>query len=152
MTSLQILQLLLAALGGGCLWYLFFYRRYENRELVNELRKNNLELKQLFQSCDRDRLEYEQQNEILKDEVSILYQKNDDLTHVVSELSRYYYHMKKVSNKMTELSTYLQQPLDDLDTKMSPYLRPQDVGYENESDEFVYKLNNDDTISQKWFF
>ena len=103
----------------------------------------------MFQSCDRDRLEYEQQNEILKDEVSILYRKNDDLTHVVSELSRYYYHMKKVSNKMTELSTYLQQPLDDLDTKMSPYLRPQDVGYENESDEFVYKLNDDDTISQK---
>lgn len=53
---------------------------------------------------------------------------------------------------MTELSTYLQQPLDDLDTKMSPYLRPQDIGYENESDEFVYKLNDEDTISQKWFF
>ena len=46
---------------------------------------------------DRDRLEYEQQNIILKEEISILYQKNDDLVGVVSELSRYYYHLKKIS-------------------------------------------------------
>ncbi len=139
---MQAFLLLLAAICGGCIGYLLFYRRYENRELVNELRKHNLELKQMFQSCDRDRLEYEQQNEILKDEISELYQKNDDLTHVVSELSRYYYHMKKISSKMSELSGYLQQPLDDLDSKMSPYFSSREQ--DKESEEFVYRLDDEE--------
>lgn len=103
----------------------------------------------MFQSCDRDRLEYEQQNEILKDEISELYQKNDDLTHVVSELSRYYYHMKKISSKMSELSGYLQQPLDDLDSKMSPYFSSREQ--DKESEEFVYRLDDEES-RQGWFF
>jgi|GEM_PF-6363666 len=65
----------------------------------------------MFRAADHDRLEYEQQNIILKDEISDLYKKNDDLTYIVSELSRYYYHMKKVSAKMDELSADLRQPL-----------------------------------------
>ncbi len=139
---MQIFLLLLSAVCGGCIGYLIFYRKYENRELVNELRKHNIELKQMFQSCDRDRMEYEQQNEILKDEISELYQKNDDLTHVVSELSRYYYHMKKISTKMSELSQYLQQPLDDLDQKMSPYFSHSED--KQRPEEFIYRLDDED--------
>lgn len=109
--------------------------------MVNELRKNNSELKHMLQSCDRDRLEYEQQNIILKDEISLLYTKNDDLTHIVSELSRYYYHLKKISNKMDNLAHDLQQPLEDLDRKIKPYM------YESENmaqEEFVYDFADKD--------
>jgi len=67
-------------------------------------------------------MEYEQQNIILKDEIEGLYVKNDDLTHVVSELSRYYYHMKKISDKMQDLARDLQQPLEDMDMRMKPFL------------------------------
>lgn len=132
--------------------YFIFYRKYENRELVNELRKHNLELKHMFQSADRDRLEYEQQNIILKDEISILYQKNDDLNVVVSELSRYYYHLKKISSKMNELSHYLQQPLDDLDSKIASHSgsRNEYDDYESdERDDFVYKLSDEEKNDQK---
>jgi hypothetical protein len=40
-----------------------------------------------------------QQNEILKEKVSELLDKNEDLSQVTSELSKYYYHMKKASEK-----------------------------------------------------
>lgn len=49
--------------------------------------------------------------------------------------------MKKVSHKMSELSQYLQQPLDDLDSKMSPYFSAQEDN--KESEEFVYRLEDD---------
>ena len=126
-----------------------FYRRYENRELVNELRRHNLELKQIFQSVDRDRMEYEQQNIILKDEISLLYQKNDDLTQVVSELSRYYFHLKKMSSKVTELSRYLQQPLENLDEKLFPYMSSRDE-YDDEyiEEESPYPTEHDDIRSR----
>ena len=166
---MQIFLLLLSLSVGIGVWYLFFYRRYENKELIHELRKHNLDLKYAFQECDRDRLEYEQQNIILKEEITLLYQKNDDLTHVVSELSRYYYHMRKISDKMSELSDCLQQPLEDLDSKISPYLRGKSYAnkewyddYKND-DEFIYRLPDDDrdaerderqklSSSQAWFF
>ena len=82
-------------------------------------------------------MEYEQQNIILKDEIETLYVKNDDLTHVVSELSRYYYHMKKISDKMDDLARDLQQPLEDMDRRMKPFL--YDDGDER-TQEFVHHL------------
>lgn len=111
----------------------------------------------MFQAADRDRLEYEQQNIILKDEIAVLYQKSDDLTAVVSELSRYYYHLKKMSSKMTELSRYLQQPLEDLDSKIASYsgIRNEynDYDYEDEREETVYRISEENEWkSQKGFF
>ncbi len=146
---MEILSILIALCCGWLVWYLWFYRRFANRELVNELRKNNLELKHTLQSCDRDRIEYEQQNLILKDEITWLYQKNDDLTHVVSELSRYYYHLKKISDKMDNLARDLQQPLEDLDRKIKPFM------YETQdehNEEFVYDFWNNQKFHEKWFF
>lgn len=103
----------------------------------------------MFRAADHDRLEYEQQNIILKDEISDLYKKNDDLTYIVSELSRYYYHMKKVSAKMDELSADLRQPLWDLDSRMSLYTH----GYDDEKDkEFTYTLADDGDEEKKNFF
>ena len=134
---MDILIAIISTLVGWVVGYLIFYRRFADRELVNELRRNNLELKHAFQSTDRDRMEYEQQNIILKDEIETLYVKNDDLTHVVSELSRYYYHMKKISDKMDDLARDLQQPLEDMDRRMKPFLYDDD---DERTQEFVHHL------------
>lgn len=93
---------------------MIFYRRYENRELVNELRKHVKELTHDCASMSSDIREFEQQNTVLKEELTQVYERNDDLTDVVSELSRYYYHMRKASEKMTDLVRYLQIPDDAL--------------------------------------
>jgi hypothetical protein len=52
--------------------------------------------------------EYVQQNGILKQKVTELLEKNDDLSDVVSELSKYYVHLKKAAEKSTELNKFLQ--------------------------------------------
>ena len=145
---MDILSILLWTTLGCALWYFIFYLRFGSRDIINELRKHNMELRQTLQSCDRDRIEYEQQNIILKDEIEWLYQKNDDLTHIVSELSRYYYHLKKISDKMDNLARDLQQPLEDLDRKIKPFL------YENDNknhEEFIYKFT-DQQKSDTWDF
>ncbi len=146
---MDILMMILIWIVGWLVWYFIFYRRFENKELVNELRKNNLELKHILHASDRDRLEYEQQNVILRDEIEQLYIKNDDLNHIVSELSRYYYHMKKVSHKMQELSWYLQQPLEDLDRKIKPYMYDED---DERNQEVTYNFRDEKQIWSWWFF
>ena len=145
---MDILIVIVAALLWWILWYLVFYRRFANRELINELRKTNLELKHAFQATDRDRMEYEQQNIILKDEIEGLYVKNDDLTHVVSELSRYYYHMKKISDKMQDLARDLQQPLEDMDMRMKPFLYED---WDERQQQFIHQLDDSD-IHKRWDF
>lgn len=142
--------MILIALVVGWLWgYLIFYFRFANRELVTELRKTNLELKHTLQACDRDRIEYEQQNIILKDEITTLYKKNDDLTHVVSELSRYYYHLKKISTKIDDLSRDLQQPLENLDREIKPFMYDEN---DERNEEFIYKFDDKTVSETSWFF
>jgi hypothetical protein len=48
--------------------------------------------------------------------------KNDDLSDVVSELSKYYVHLKKAAEKTTELSKYLQDPNPNIEEKMNHYV------------------------------
>lgn len=93
-------------------------------------------------------MEYEQQNIILKDEIEGLYVKNDDLTHVVSELSRYYYHMKKISDKMQDLARDLQQPLEDMDMRMKPFLYED---WDERQQQFIHQLDDSD-IHKRWDF
>ena len=93
-------------------------------------------------------MEYEQQNIILKDEIEGLYVKNDDLTHVVSELSRYYYHMKNISDKMQDLARDLQQPLEDMDMRMKPFLYED---WDERQQQFIHQLDDSD-IHKRWDF
>ena len=93
-------------------------------------------------------MEYEQQNIILKEEIEGLYVKNDDLTHVVSELSRYYYHMKKISDKMQDLARDLQQPLEDMDMRMKPFLYED---WDERQQQFIHQLDDSD-IHKRWDF
>ena len=58
------------------------------------------------------------QNQILKEEATKLLDKNDNLNEVVSELSTYYVHIKKASEKTQELNEYLTNPDDTLEEKI----------------------------------
>jgi len=67
---------------------------------------------------NHDLEEYIQQNVILKEKVSELLDKNDDLSDVVSELSKYYVHIKKAAEKTNELTKFLQNPNPDIEEKI----------------------------------
>jgi len=67
---------------------------------------------------NQDLEEYIQQNTILKDKVSELLDKNDDLNEVVSELSKYYVHIKRAAEKTSELTKFLQNPNPDIEEKI----------------------------------
>lgn len=103
-------------------------------------------MKHALQATERDRMEYEQQNIILKEEIENLYLKNDDLTQVVSELSRYYYHMKKISSKMDDLARNLQQPLEDMDRKMKPFLYDEE---DERQQQFIHHIDEDEQEDKK---
>jgi hypothetical protein len=58
------------------------------------------------------------QNQILKEETTKLLDKNDNLNEVVSELSMYYVHIKKASEKTQELNEYLTNPDEEIEKKI----------------------------------
>ena len=63
------------------------------------------------------------QNQILKEEATKLLDKNDNLNEVVSELSTYYVHIKKASEKTQELNEYLTNPDEALEEKIKKIIR-----------------------------
>ena len=62
--------------------------------------------------------EYTLQNQILKEKTTELLDKNDELNEVVSELSTYYVHIKKASEKTQELNEYLSNPDETIEEKI----------------------------------
>ncbi len=108
-----------AFLLGGLLGYTIFYFQYANRHIVNEMRANLKLYKKEIESMSADAQEHMQQNILLKQKVTELYEKNDDLSKVVSELSRYYYHMKVGSEKINELAKIMQTPDGDIEEKVA---------------------------------
>ncbi|MBQ7074377.1 hypothetical protein IJM86_05020 [bacterium] len=71
--------------------------------------------------------EFTMQNDILKEKTTELLAKNDELNDVVAELSKYYVHMKKASEKTEELSKYLTEPDDDVEEKIMKQLQKAPV-------------------------
>jgi hypothetical protein len=43
----------------------------------------------------------------------------------VSELSKYYVHLKKAAEKSTELNKFLQWPNPNIEEKMEKYIKPE---------------------------
>ena len=103
---------------GICLWYLFFYLRYEYRDTINELRSHLKEANNQIQYLQEELDEYMLQNKILKEKTTELLDKNDELNEVVSELSMYYVHIKKASEKTQELNEYLSNPDEMIEEKI----------------------------------
>ena len=96
-----------AGILGALLWYFIFYLRYEYKDTVNELRSHVKEANNQIQHWQEELDEYMLQNQILKEKTTELLEKNDDLNEVVWELSTYYVHIKKASEKTQELNEYL---------------------------------------------
>lgn len=114
----MIFYFVLIFLLGGWVGYLLFFIRYEHRGLIDELRDNFQEQKKLLDTVQHDAQEHLQQNIILKEKVTELMVKNDDLSRIVSELSRYYYHLKLWAEKATELERILHVFDKDIEEKM----------------------------------
>lgn len=83
------------------------------------MKEANKEIQYLSGELD----EYVQQNAILKQKVTELLEKNDDLNDVVAELSKYYVHLKKAAEKSTELNKFLQTPNPNIEEKVEKLLK-----------------------------
>jgi len=114
--------IILAALAGGLIGYFLFYLRYQHKDTVDQLRSNLKDAAKEIQYLSGELDEYVQQNALLKQKTTELLEKNDDLSDVVAELSKYYVHLKKAAEKTTELSKYLHTPNPDIEEKMQPFL------------------------------
>ncbi|MEI7918682.1 MAG: hypothetical protein WCH65_00240 [bacterium] len=112
----------MAAVLGGAIGYFVFYLRYEHKDTINQLRSNLKDASKEVEYLSNELDEYVQQNALLKQKTIELLEKNDDLSDVVSELSKYYVHLKKAAEKTTELSKYLHTPNPDIEEKMQPFL------------------------------
>jgi len=82
--------------------------------LRSNLKSANKELEYLNHELN----EFTHQNAILKEKVTDLLEKNDELSEVVAELSKYYVHIKRASEKSSELSKFLHEPNADMEDKI----------------------------------
>lgn len=104
----------LALILWWAIGYAIFYFRYQHKDTVNHLRSSLKEANKELQYVQAELDEFTEQNIILKEEITKLLEKNDDLTDVVTELSKYYVHIKKAAEKTTELNKFLQEPDEDI--------------------------------------
>jgi uncharacterized membrane-anchored protein YhcB (DUF1043 family) len=121
----MIPYLIIAAVAGMGIGYLIFYLRYQYRDTVNELRSHLKQANTQVQYLQEEVEEYAAQNAILKSKAGELLDKNDELNDVVAELSTYYVHIKKASEKSSELSKYLSEPDPELEEKIHKQLRKE---------------------------
>ena len=94
---------------------------------MNELRAYLKEANQQVQYLQEELEEFTMQNEILKEKTTELLAKNDELNDVVVELSKYYVHIKKASEKTEELSKYLTEPDEEVEEKIMKQLKKEPV-------------------------
>ncbi|GHW02839.1 hypothetical protein AGMMS50249_6250 [candidate division SR1 bacterium] len=120
----------LAFIAGGGLGFAFFYFRYQYKDAINELRSNLKDANQQIQYLQGELEEFLEQNEILRSKTTELLDKNDELNDVVAELSKYYVHIKKASEKSSELSSFLREPDPDLEEKINKYSKKDRTGGE----------------------
>jgi len=125
----------IAAIVWWFLWYLIFYLRYKHRDTVNQLRTNLKEANKEIQYLNWELDEYLAQNTLLKQKTSELLDRNDELSDVVAELSKYYVHIKKASEKTSELNKFLQEPNIDIEEKIKKLWAHKN---ENTSNEKVF--------------
>lgn len=117
----MFVYIFLSLIVGIGLWYLFFYFRYQHRNTVDELRANLNDATKEIEYLSWELEEFVQQNGILKQKTTELLEKNDDLSEVVSELSKYYVHLKKAAEKTSELTKFLQTPSQSMEEKIELY-------------------------------
>ena len=107
MRGLVILSLFIGA-GAG---YALFYRRFEQRDIVAELRDN-------LKMANDQIIDMQEEIDLFRQKTTELLEKNDELSDVVAELGKYYVHIKKASEKTAELSKYLHEPDAEIEGKI----------------------------------
>ncbi len=127
--------IVLAAIIWWWLWYFVFYLRYKHRDTIDQLRSNLKEANKEIQDLTAELDEITAQNTILKQKTAELLDRNDDLSDVVAELSKYYVHIKKASAKSDELSKFLQEPNEDVEDQIKKFSRWKK---ENDSDDKIF--------------
>ena len=140
----MVAWIILAFFCGGAVWYLYFYVRFENKDIINGLRKTLDEITRSQWLLTKDYEEYRQQNIILRESLNQTLKKNTDLTHVVSELSRYYYHVKVWSEKIQEMAEYFTLPEKWIEEKIIMYGRKK---WWSDQDNQSQTIDDDDELS-----
>lgn len=112
----------LAFLIGWAIGYVVFYLRFQHKDTINQLRSHLKEASKEVHDLQSELDEFSAQNIILKEEVTKLLTKNDDLTDIVTELSKYYVHIKKAAEKSTELNKFLQEPSEGMEEKIEGFI------------------------------
>ncbi len=110
--------LIAGLIAGIGIWYLIFYFQYEKREIVSELRKNLKIANEQLSYLQEEMEELTAQNDLFREKTTELLEKNDELSDVVAELGKYYVHIKKASEKSTELSKLLHEPDEEIEGKL----------------------------------
>ncbi len=115
----MVWYVLIGILLGAALWYSLFHFRYSDTNQIDDLRsryKSNQDNHELLQ---HEVQEMKAQNEILKKRTWTLLQQNEDYSKLISELSRYYFHIKEATHKVQELGKLLRVYDTDLDQKLT---------------------------------
>jgi DNA repair ATPase RecN len=111
-----------------------FYFRYHDTNQIDALRKRYKTHQDWYELMQHEVQELRAQNEILKKRTASLLQQNEDYSKLVSELSRYYFHIKEATHKVQELGKLLRVYDSDLDQKLTK------VGLEQPTEHIVTQL------------
>ena len=114
--------LVIGVLIGIGIGYGVFYFRYEHRQSIDELRGNFTKVQEERDHLRDEVQEYTEQNKILKSKAQMLLDQNEDYAKVVSELSRYYYILRKWNEKLKELGQVLGSYDTDIESKIEKVL------------------------------
>ncbi len=100
------------------LWYALFYFRYSETWHIDDLRNRYKQSRDEYEHVQHDLEELNAQNGILKQKTKLLMQQNEDYSKLISELSRYYFHIKEATQKVDELWKLLRVYDVNLDKKL----------------------------------
>ena len=111
--------ILIGILLWGAFWYALFHFRYNDTNQIDSLRRRYKQHQDSHEVLQHEVQELQAQNEILKKRTATLLQQNEDYSKLVSELSRYYFHIKEATHKVQELWKLLRVYDSDLDQKLT---------------------------------
>lgn len=82
---------------------MLFYYRYTDATQIDELRTRYKQHRDEYERMQHDLQELNTQNKVLKEKSSHLLAQNEDYSKLISELSRYYFHIQQATQKVDEL-------------------------------------------------
>jgi hypothetical protein len=130
---------------GVAVWYMIFYFRYEHREVVDEMRNRIESNLHDMQAMKNDLVEYTEQNKILKEKAHDLLVKNDDLSKIVAEMSRYYQYLKNAHEKARDLADFL-KVFEEADSHHNKYADTQYWQVSHQSSKMIEKIQEKITL------